>query len=335
MKYTVLGLLVLFASCSSTKTEKDKPDPSYIFAIGSCNRTTMAQVMWEPITSNHPDVFIWLGDIVYGDTHDMRVLQSKYDALANEPGYQKLISGTKDVIGVWDDHDYGWNDAGKYYNKKDSSKQILVDFLKLDEDDPVRSRQGLYSSYEYGQAPLLTQVILLDARYFRDTVISSPDPSVRYTINPDGDVLGEEQWQWLEKELTESKAEIHIIGSGIQVLPEEHGWEKWANFPKSRERLLNLIAAARPKNPLLVSGDRHIAEFSKIELDDGYVLYEMTSSGLTHTWSQLWEEPNKYRVGDIIAKKNFGLIKLHTDRMVLEVRGEQDSLFKSLDIPLN
>jgi alkaline phosphatase D len=44
-------------------------------------------------------------------------------------------------------------------------------------------------------------------------------------------MLGETQWKWLEDQLTASDADVHIIGGGIQFLPEEHRSEKWANFP--------------------------------------------------------------------------------------------------------
>ena len=50
------------------------------------------------------------------------------------------------------------------------------------------------------------QVILLDTRYHRDPLFSN------------GDVLGEGQWTWLERQLRENEAQITIIGSSIQVI---------------------------------------------------------------------------------------------------------------------
>jgi alkaline phosphatase D len=321
----------LFASCDNINHQEEFP--SMTIGFGSCNRTDLPQVMWEPLVKNDPDVFIWLGDIVYGDTHNMNDLKSKYKMLSEEPGYRKLQE-TSEIIGVWDDHDYGWNDAGKNYPKRDSSKQILLDFLGVDKNADVRTREGIYTSYEYGKHPILTKVILLDTRYFRDTVISDPNPDRRYTSNETGDILGDAQWEWLTSELKSSTADIHIIGSGIQVIPQEHGWEKWGNFPSSRNRLFQLFRDIRPKNTLLITGDRHIAEYSKIKLDSDFILYEVTSSGLTHTWSQVWEEPNPYRIDDMIIRKNFGIINISSNKMKVEIRGELDSLFKSVEIPL-
>lgn len=326
-----LLIFIIFClnSCRQTPSIADKND--FVIAFGSCNRTTLDQGMWAPILANEPDLFIWLGDIVYGDTHDMAYLKSLYDRQKQVPAYQQLLE-TTEVIGVWDDHDYGWNDAGKGYSKKDSSKLLLMDFLDIPTDHEVRERDGLYTSYTYGQTPRLIKVILLDARYFRDTLVHDNTPGRRYTANPEGDILGEVQWNWLEGELRNSEAAIHIIGSGIQFIPEEHGWEKWANFPHSRQRFFDLLNQYKPSGTVLISGDRHIAEFSLISLDEGFQVVELTSSGLTHTWSNMWDEENKYRIGEKIVKRNFGIFRIHfedgNNEINMEVRGLGDSLFK-------
>jgi alkaline phosphatase D len=138
--------------------------------------------------------------------------------------------------------------------------------------------------------------------------------------NKTGDMLGEAQWAWLEHELTNSPASIHLIGCGVQILPEEHAYEKWANFPQSRRRLLELISKTKAKGVILLSGDRHMAEISKVQLENyPDPLYEVTSSGLMHTWTLGGSEPNRYRVGPMVSKLNFGLLESHWDKQPLEV----------------
>ncbi|NJM25999.1 MAG: hypothetical protein HC859_11445 [Bacteroidia bacterium] len=180
-------------------------------------------------------------------------------------------------------------------------------------------------------------MINLDTRYFRDTLTFVMDslngrPAKRYVPNAAGDMLGEAQWQWLELELRLSDAEINIINSSIQVLSEEHQFEKWANFPASRKRLLDLIATSRAKGVIIISGDRHIAEISKVNLPGmAYTLYDFTSSGLTHTWSSVWEERNSHRVGDLIIQKTFGLITVDwsgkTPVVKMEIRGNDGKVY--------
>lgn len=94
--------------------------------------------------------------------------------------------------------------------------KAFLDFIEEPLSSDRRSQQGIYWDYEYGEDDQEIQVILLDARYFRD----SPKAS-------DPDVLGEAQWTtWLEKCLDRSKASVHFIVSGIQVLHEDHKYEK-------------------------------------------------------------------------------------------------------------
>jgi alkaline phosphatase D len=154
----------------------------------------------------------------------------------------------------------------------------------------------------------------------------------KYEPNATGDVLGEAQWQWLEAELKNSDAPLFIINSSIQVLSEEHRFEKWANFPAARKRLLDLLTKLK-KNVLILSGDRHIAEFSKINLPGlNYPLYDFTSSGLTHTWPEAWVESNQYRVGNLIIAKNFGLLLIRWNKrdlkVTLQIRGKGDKVFQ-------
>ena len=115
-----------------------------------------------------------------------------------------------------------------------------MDFLDILPDNPIVDHEGVYQSYNFSFKDHLLQIILLDTRYFRDTVYKNPHTRA-YEPNKEGDVLGEEQWQWLDNELNESNADLILMGSSIQVIPEEHNYEKWANLPLARKRLFNLL----------------------------------------------------------------------------------------------
>jgi alkaline phosphatase D len=121
------------------------------------------------------------------------------------------------------------------------------------------------------------------------------------------------------------------------MLPTEHAYEKWANFPQEREKLLNLISNSGAKTPILLSGDRHIAEIMKLQ-DSRFPngLYEITSSGLTHTWSKISEEPNSFRIGELIAKLNYGLASIDWNKgeISFQVKGENGEVFASQVIKL-
>ncbi|MEM1002916.1 MAG: alkaline phosphatase D family protein [Bacteroidota bacterium] len=279
-------------------------------AFGSCSHEYDEDQMWPEISAEKADIFIWTGDIIYGDSNNMDTLAAKYKKQKERASYQALLEITP-IIGIWDDHDYGANDGGKNYKPKKASKEQLLKFLDVPKNNPVRNHEGMYNVYTYGPEGKRIKFILLDCRYFRDTLTQDTQTGARYKQNFEGDILGEEQWNWLEHELTNSDAQLNILVSGIQILAEEHGFEKWGNFPKSRARLIRMVENLKPAPTLFISGDRHIAEISKLRSDKlSYPIYDVTSSGLTHTWSQVWEEKNHLRIGELIIQKNYGVLEI-------------------------
>src|SRR5262249_22644216 len=149
------------------------------------------------------------------------------------------------VLATWDDHDYGADDVGAEYPKKDESQQVFLDFFGVPKDSPRRTQKGVYHAALFGPPEKRLQVILFDTRYFRsplkkrDKFIPNVGP---YIPNPDktATMLGEAQWRWLEEQLR-VPAKVRLLGSSIQVVAEDHGWEKWQNLPHERERLFRLI----------------------------------------------------------------------------------------------
>ena len=281
----------------------------FTLAFGSCNRPTLPQPLWSDVANLAPDAWAWLGDNVYADTTDIRRTRRLYAEQAARQDYAALAASTR-VVGIWDDHDFGRNDAGGEYPKKAESQAALLDFLGEPEDSPRRAQLGTYASYVFGERERQVKLILLDGRYHRDKPFSR------------GDTLGEEQWAWLENELKTSTAQVHLVASGYQVLPLDQVQEKWGNFPTARLRLLELLRTARTPGVLFLSGDRHFAELSC--LCDGsfsYPLYELTSSGLTH-YDDV-REKNRFRVGSVFARRNFGAVQVDWEAgtVTLEARG--------------
>ena len=175
-----------------------------------------------------PDLFLFLGDNIYADTRDMAVMKRKYAELAAQPGFARLRDSTP-VVAMWDDHDFGENDAGGDYPQKDASRRAFLDFWGEPADSPRRDRDGIYASYVFGPPGQRVQVILPDLRYNRTAMLPMelsgtdyeawaekrvasglplPGPYMR---NPDprATMLGERQWQWLERQL-EVPAELRL-----------------------------------------------------------------------------------------------------------------------------
>lgn len=287
--------------------------PLATIAFGSCLKETRPQPIWESVLAAEPDVFVLLGDNIYGDTRDMGKLRAKWRTFGEVPGFRKLREKSR-VLAVWDDHDYGENDAGADYPMKAESQQVFLDFLGEPKDSPRRRTPGTYAAETIGPEGKRTQFILLDTRYFRDGLRRNPKrrpgqgPYAPHPPSSKATLLGEAQWKWLEARLREP-AELRVLASSIQVLAGEHGWEAWANFPTERRRLFDLLGKTKANGVVILSGDRHAAEISKLEGVLPYPLYDVTSSAMNQTRNPR-EEPNSLRVGKVYHRENFGLLSI-------------------------
>lgn len=308
--FPLVPLLVFFQGCvSGVDADFDmnlKSSENFIsISFGSCNRQDLPQPLWSQIAQDQTQLFIWLGDNVYADTENMLEMERIYEIQKQQPEYQSLLSESQ-VIGIWDDHDFGVNDGGKDFAFKDESKQLMLDFLDVPKGAAVRSRTGAYQSYDIESDLAQVRVLLLDTRYFRDNLEKKDG---HYVSNTEGTILGEKQWLWLESMLDSAQSDLVVIGSSIQVIPTEHRFEKWSNFPNERARLLDLIARFPEKKIVILSGDRHMAEISELEVKERLIV-EITSSGLTHSWRRTEPELNRHRVGEQIFVLNYGLLKI-------------------------
>lgn len=316
-------LVCLLSACRSPAQPADDTPLSRI-AFGSCARQDRPQPIWDAVVETQPQRFVFLGDNIYADTEDMDVMRAKYALLAKQPGFQKLKK-TCPVLATWDDHDYGANDAGAEYPKKREAQQVFLDFFQVPRDDPRRGREGVYFSQTFGPKGKRVQLILLDGRYFRSPLkknypVGEPGEGYRGKYRPNtkrsATMLGDAQWGWLAEQL-KAPADLRIIGSGIQVVADEHGSETWGNFPRERQRLFRLIRETGANGVVFLSGDRHLAEISRLPAKHadgvGYPLFDVTSSSLnapsgnfTRAGVRFANEINSYRVGLTYFEVNFG-----------------------------
>ncbi|NRR91896.1 alkaline phosphatase family protein [Winogradskyella undariae] len=334
MRLLSVIIVLLFVGCKSSDI-KTMPtanvvtyNADYTIAFGSCNKQNVTNLLWAPILEHQPSVWIWGGDNVYSDTDNMVKLKADYDKQLSDPNYQKLIASAK-ILGTWDDHDYGLSDGGEAFYKKKESQEEFLDFMGVSKTDARRNREGVYDSETINLDKGSIKIIVLDTRYFRSELTEDKASEKRYKPNEygKGTVLGTAQWKWLEDELKTSDADFNIIVSSIQLLSNEHGFETWGNFPHEVARLESLIVDSKAKGVLILSGDRHISEFSSTDVEGlAYPLVDFTSSGLTHAYSKFSGESNAYRIGSVISEISFGVLHFNfeTKEIEMEMRGENN-----------
>ena len=202
--------------------------------FGSCANEGKSQPIWDAILARHSDLFIFLGDNIYGDTRDMAVLSAKYAQFAAQPGFAKLRATTP-VVAIWDDHDFGENDAGGDYPMKEDTRRMFLDFWDEPAGSPRRDRDGVYASYVFGPPGKRVQVILPDLRYNRTPLLKL-------------DLAGADYETWARARLASS------ISQDIRDLPAASTMPSVRRVDGPRQSM--------SMNPKLASGSTSLARFA-------------------------------------------------------------------------
>ena len=289
--------------------------------VGSCNSERRSQHMWAEILKTDPQLFLLIGDNVYGDTNwdgdaGLGTLRQSYAVQASHPEFAQFRAEMP-MLTSWDDHDYGFNDGGADFAFKGWAETIYETFWGASEE--VRSRPGVYESRMVGPEGKRVQVILLDTRFFRSDLARMPYTEERPPLGPYEPskaagltMLGGEQWAWLKQELAKP-ADLRMVVSSIQVLTEAHDYESWETMPEERERLLDMLTDRAGGGLVLLTGDRHAGGIYTAE-HDGETIWELTSSSLNlafnDTASNTAREPDPKRLTDFISEENFGLVDI-------------------------
>jgi len=324
----VSGLVAELAAQDSAGCVAPMPAASktlHRIAFGSCAKHWQYQPIWATIKDQDPDLFLFLGDAIYADTDGTtawtvteKQLQGEWNRLADKPEYQRFRSQVP-ILATWDNHDYGTHNGGVDFKLKEVSKRIFLDFFAEPSESARRKRTGLYDAKLFGPEGKRLQIILLDTRSFRGPFKGDPrDKEERkrigkvgkYIPHDDAKVpfLGEEQWQWLEAELRKP-AQLRLVCSSTQIIPNTKGMDEWGCYPLARKRLFDLIDQTRAGGVILLSGNVHFAEISRADAP-AYPLLEFTSSGMTHIDLEYANANNPFRLAGPMADLNFGFLEI-------------------------
>jgi alkaline phosphatase D len=305
-------------------------------AFGSCNHQERSQAYWQKIMSLDPQLFLMIGDNVYGDPgwHGdaaLGSLRASYQLQASHPEFRAFRRKVP-MMTVWDDHDFGFNDGSGSFVFREWAEEIYENFWNASPE--VRSRPGVYESAIHGPEGRRVQVIMLDTRFFRTPIAlmplsDAPTPLGRHLADDSlsARMLGEEQWRWLSQELARP-ADLRLIVSSIQVLTDAHRNEGWFMMPRERERLYSALSKRAGGGLLLLSGDRHRgAIYSARPGALGKEVWEFTSSSLNLPFrpgDRTADEPDPLRRTVLTGDENFGLIDIDWQRqaMVLTLMGK-------------
>lgn len=264
-----------------------KPAPDFSFLTGSCSYFNEPKYdrpgkpyggdssIFETMARTPAAFHVWLGDNWYTREVDYFSPWGLYYRASrdrSQPVVQKFLSSMPQYA-IWDDHDYGPNDAGKSYILKEESRKLFMKYWcnpSYGEED-----KGIYSKITFSDV----DIFLTDDRYFRSED-EMPD-SVNGDVNKDKHYFGPMQMEWLKNALLFSKATFKIIATGSQVLNPYSQWECMRHYSAEYNELLNFLSSQKIPGVIFLTGDRHHSEVIKMTRQGLYPLYDVTVSPYT------------------------------------------------------
>ena len=290
-----------------------KEAPDFTMAIGSCafiNEQAYDRPgdpyggdyqIFDTIVKKDPDLMLWLGDNIYLREADLDAYHSVLHRYRHTRSVREIQNVMRHCpnIAIWDDHDFGPNDANGSYIHKDWTLNAFKSFwpnpsFGLGED---AAEEGITSQLQFSDV----EIFLLDNRFHRTAKDSIG--SVAPTI------LGETQLNWLLQALKQSQAPFKLIAVGGQFLNSEAVFENFANYSAERDLIIREIERLDIRGVVFLTGDRHCGELSQLKLNGGNMIYDLTVSPLTSKAYDMSKEPNKLRVeGSLTAVRHFATL---------------------------
>lgn len=297
--------------------EKIAPPPTFSFLTGSCAYINEPRFdrpgkpygndssIFEVMAKEKASFMLWLGDNWYTREVDY---YSEW-GLHNRPAFERAMPFYKSFLkamphyAIWDDHDYGWNDADKSYPLKETSREVFKKFWV--NPSYGQNNQGIYTKVTYNDI----DVFMLDDRWFRSND-DMPD-SINGKPNTNKKMYGNQQMEWLKNALLQSNNNVNItfriIATGSQVLNPMSPFDCFRHFSTEYKEMMDFIADNKINGVVFLTGDRHHSEVIKLERENTYPLYDITASALTsgsHKFGGA-EKNNPYRIVGVEDMQNY------------------------------
>jgi alkaline phosphatase D len=260
------------------------------------------------------DFMLWMGDYVYYADVQLKVKSGMFHRMNHQRTMFPEINqfhGKLANYAMWDDHDYGPNNAGGDFYLKEKSKKV---FKTLWPNPPIeddsRSR-GMYFTVPYRDI----QLFMMDGRYHK--------------FNKDSlhQMWGKTQLDWLKKNLAASKATFKFIVNGSQMLTKSRprSPETLFHFRNEYDTLMRFIREQKIEGVVFLSGDIHSSEILRSENEGMYPLFEYTCSALTSPMYGGFHNAEVIPGYREFKENNYGKISIETHK------GHRLCIFRNFD----
>ena len=254
--------------------------------------------IFETMASMKPDAVFWLGDNVYlrpMDWGSRTGFIHRYTHSRSIPELQKLLA-TGQHFAIWDDHDFGPNDANGSFTGETYAHEIFRLFWPNPTLMTFEGEQSIATAFDFCGISFFA----LDDRSFRTE--NFKDSS--------GQVYGKAQLDWLINNLAYSRSPFKIVACGGQILNDAQVYENLSNYTIEYNYLLQRIEEENIKGVIFITGDRHHSEISKLINKKSNALWDITCSPATSKVAVDKEEVNNLRVEkSLVAERNFAVLE--------------------------
>jgi alkaline phosphatase D len=271
-------------------------------AFGSCawDVSHPRQPVWTAIEAAGADAVVLLGDTPYIDSTDLEVQRARYRDFWSIAELQTLVRRTP-VYAVWDDHDFGPDNALGLIPGKENSRRAFLEYHA----NPSYGLEsaGIFTKFRRGPV----EVFLLDTRWFANTENSPVNPE-RKTL------LGRAQWDWLRDGLKQSTAPVKVLACGMiwNEAVDPGKIDCWMAYPYEREAVFQFLKQAKIEGVLLIGGDihrsRHLIHPTRHRV--GYDLHEFVASPLAENPAPDNNIPSPYLRYDAELRDSFLMLRV-------------------------
>ena len=291
-------------------------------AFGSANHQSLPQEMWLNILDQKPNIWVSLGNMISGFSENTDELNEKYNKQLTKENYIRFLRKIP-VIGIWDKNELGGEKNDTISIDRKISQQLFLDFIGEHLKSVRREKDGIYTSYIFGEPDKRVRFIMLDTRYFRKK-------------NAASELLGETQWLWLEKTLEDTSAQLTFICSGIPILSDNSKEENWNIYPNEISRFKKILLNKKQMKIILLSGNSGCNEIMSLNSNEQPLkIYEFSSGGLNHVQTKTGKNINSFAVANRNCLINSGLITIQWNKptsVKIEFRDVQDFVIQEKTI---
>ncbi|RYY90454.1 MAG: alkaline phosphatase family protein [Chitinophagaceae bacterium] len=291
-----------------------QPAPDFTFLTGSCSYFNEPvydrpgkpyggdSSIFLAMAKEKASFMLWLGDNWYYrevDFYSASGLRYRARRDRAQPVLQPLLKAMPHYA-IWDDHDFGPNDADKSFVLKEESRRIFLDYWP--NHSAGENGQGIYTKISHGDV----DIFMMDDRWFRSANNMSSMPGG--AANPAKRMWGAQQMEWLKNALLSSTATFKIIATGNQTLNPKARAECLQDYPVEFNELMQFLSNEKINGLLFLTGDRHHSEVIRYERNGSYPIFDITNSPLTSGISRVSgdEKENAARVpGTLVEAQNY------------------------------